>query len=130
MPNEWVLTGPGGSLAVTWPANSPIRMQASVVGMSQRVIGRPYPVFRHFAANTRFTLHHLMTGSDWDTVFGAARDILTTLSGAPLTVDFLATLTGPDSYSQNVRIVDVTVEAYQQAAKAFRIAITVEEATL
>lgn len=130
MPNAWTLVGPHGSLNIIWPTGSPIRMQTSVVGMSQRVIGRPYPVFRHFAANTRFTLHHLLTGSDWDTAFGQARTIMQNLSGAPDTVDFLAMLEGPDGYNQSVRIVDVTVEAYPQAARAFRMAIGVEEATL
>lgn len=132
MANQWTLTTSRGALTVLWPASKPFQMQAAVVGMSERVIGRPRPVFRHFAGNVTFTVHHLlrdMTNADtWDTMFGAAYDLQLMLTGAPLFVDFVCELTGPDGYSQSVRIVNVTIESPQPPfAKTFSLAIELEE---
>ena len=135
MANQWTLTGPGGSLAVVWPADEAVNLQSSVVGMSERVIGRVKPVFRHFSATTEFTLHHVFSdrtaATAWDTMFGAARTVMQTLSGAPVAVDFLATLTGPSGYSESVQIISVNLLAPQPPhVRTYRLAIQVREATL
>lgn len=136
MANQWTLTGPGGALNVVWPADEPFAMQSSVVGMSQRVIGRPKPVFRHFSANVEFTLHHIFSdrtaATNWDTMFGAAKSAMETLSGVGgVTVDFLATLTGPSSYSSAVQIIRIDLLIPQPPfVKTYRLAIAVREASL
>lgn len=136
MANEWTLTGPGGSLAVVWPADQEFALQSSVVGMSQRVIGRPKPVFRHFSANVEFTLHHIFSDRTaviaWDTMFGSAKSAMETLSGVGgVTVDFLATLTGPSSYSSPVQIISINLRIPQPPhVRTYRLAIAVREASL